>query len=103
MTHETYKLSKSIQVKGEIGDKVKFQMPDRGFYTSLIVNIDKKVYELEKQIAGKYNKTIRDKIRIVDIVKYYEDGILPSNYRQSVLKLKKMIHIFQTQLVGPTT
>lgn len=90
MTHETYKLSKSIQVKGEIGDKVKFQIPDRGFYSSLIVNIDKKVYELEKQIAGKYNKTIRDKIKIVDIFKYYKDGILPSNYRQPVLKMKKI-------------
>ena len=90
MTHKTYKLSKSVQVKGKIGDKVKFQIPDRGHYSCLIVNIDKKMYELEKEIAGKYNKIIRDKIKIVDIFKYYEEGILPSNYRQQVLKMKKI-------------
>jgi hypothetical protein len=78
-TPNSYIFYTSFLVYPNKNELVDFLVPDIGFYSSTINNVNNHIYVVEKY-GRDYNNIPRNKFKISNLVKYYKYGLLPSNY-----------------------
>jgi len=94
--YQNFYVDKSeLTININLNEKIIFKYLDRGYYFSEIINHNNNIYQINDKLT---NNLKRNNFKILNMCKYFEDNILPSNKSDDYKKNKiELWNIYKTK------